>query len=299
MQTMPQNTNWGIPSPQQQSGNGSSYPSSSFWGQAQPPQSMPQWSQPQPPQQWSQFQHTPQSHQANSLLPIPYQGGMGLQQVPQSNAMQVMPAPAQDITIAPPYHEEGVVYVPPMYTKPRPIIPRYRIISGFISVIIVTLMLCGGASYYAKASGKLDMVSRVLTGNNPPPQSIQPTTPSLPDPSDQIIRGTAYNIISSATTTSHFINGTTIAAQTDRIFKPNEAFYLTYSVYPPTTGKVTIKWYMNNLSLPYQTIAGDSLPAQGGFTGMARMVYATPAEGKVELYWNDELAQTLFFVVRD
>ncbi len=238
----------------------------------------------------------------NAFLPMPYQGNAALQMALQPNAMQVMPAPtAQDIMIAPPSHEEGVVYVPPMYTKPRPIIPRYRIISGFLSVIIVSLLLCGGLGYYAKASGKLDMVSRVLTGNKPVPPNLRSTTPSLPDPPNRVDIGNpaAYSVISSATTTSHLIKGTTIAAQTDKIFKPNEPFYLTYSVHPTQQGVVTIKWYMNNMQLPYSTVPGQVLPANQSQTGEVSMVYASQAEGKVELYWNDQLAQTLYFVVRN
>ena len=305
IQDTPQNENWGTTAPrrggllssQQQSG-----PASSTWGQQA--QSSPQWSQQwsQTPQQSQPLQHWSQPQQpGDSLLPVPYQGGMGLQTVPQPNAMQMMSAPtAQDIIIAPPSQEEGVVYVPPMYTKPRPIIPRYRIISGFLSVIIVSLMLCGGAGYYAKASGKLDMVSRVLTGNSPAPASIRATVPSLPDPPDRVDIGNpaAYSVITSATTTSHLVKGTTIAAQTDKIFKPNEPFYLTYSVHPLQTGTVTIKWYMNNMQMPYSITPAKVLSANQSLTGMATMLYSTQAEGKVELYWNDQLAQTLYFVVR-
>jgi len=304
IQATPQDANWGMASSprggllsgQQQSGTVA--PEFGFGRQqSQPLQSWSQGSQQsQPLQSWSQPQQP-----ENSLLPVPYQGGMGLQTVPQPNAMQLMSAPtAQDIIIAPPPEEEGVVYVPPMYTKPRPIIPRYRIISGFLSVIIVSLMLCSGAGYYAKASGKLDMVSRVLTGNKPVPPSIRPTAPSLPDPPDRVDIGNpeAYSVITSATTTSHLVKGTTVAAQTDKIFKPNQPFYLTYSVHPLKTGTVTIKWYMNNMQLPYSTTPGQPLPANQSLTGMVPMMYATQAEGKVELYWNDKLAQTLYFVVR-
>ncbi len=310
IQAAPQSANWemlvshggGLLSSQQQSSPET--PSSSTWGQwSQVPQQSQaqQWSQvpqqAQPQQQWSQ---PPQ--QENSFLPIPYHGSMGLQSVPQPNAMQVMTAPtAQDIVITPPAHEEGVVYVPPMYTKPRPIIPRYRIISGFLSVLIVSLMLCGGAGYYAKASGKLDMVSRILTGNNSAPPSIRSNSASLPDPPNGVVIGSAaaYSVITSATTTSHLVKNTTIAAQTDKIFKPNEIFYLTYSVHPLQTGTVTIKWYMNNMQLPYSTIPGKLLVANQPVTGIAAMSYASQAEGKVELYWNNQLAQTLYFVVRN
>ena len=263
-------------------------PPMSQWSQVpplpQPAPSMPLWSQmPSPPQ----AAQDAQAETVNSRLPVPYQGNMGLQ----------VPDTAQNINIAAPEGEEGVVYVPPMYTNPRPIIPRYRIISGFFSFVIVVLMLCGGAGYYAKASGKLDLVTRVITGNNPAPPNILPGNANLPDPSDQVIKGPAYNIIPSATTTTHLINST-IAAQTDRVFKPNETFYLTYSVYPQKAGKVTIKWYMNNL--PYRIVTSkNNLQGGQGVTGTTPMVYASPAEGKVEIDWNDQHAETLFFVVRN
>ena len=305
----PQNMQVGTVSPHvggllSQQQDSTATPSSASW---QAPQALSQWSQASQAQQWSQssqssaWSQVPQAQPENPFLPVPYQGGMGLQQFPQPNAMQLMPVPTQDINIALPQHEEGVVYVPPMYTKPRPIIPRYRIISGFLSVLIVSLMLCGGAGYYAKASGKLDLVSRVLTGNNSLPANILPTAPALPDPPDTVDIGSpaAYNAIPSATTTSHLIQGTTIAAQTDRIFKPNITFYLTYSVHPPTEGTVTIKWYMNNMQLPYRVIASKPLPAEQNQTGEVGMVYSAQAEGKVELYWNNQRAQTLYFVVRN
>lgn len=295
-----QNSNNIVSSPWQQQA-----PSMPQWSQVPPsPQSAlstQQWSQ-MPPSlqpvptasQWLQVPPPPQPTQdaqpdaANSRLPVPYQGGMGLQQVLDN---------AQNINIAAPEGEEGVVYIPPMYTNPRPIIPRYRIISGFLSFVIVVLMLCGGASYYAKASGKLDLITRVITGNNPAPPNILPGNANLPDPSDQVIKGPAYNTIPSATTTTHLINSM-IAAQTDRIFKPNEVFYLTYSVYPDKAGKVTIKWYINNL--PYRiTTSKDTLQARQGATVTTSMAYASPAEGKVEIDWNDQPAQTLFFVVRN
>jgi len=303
IQTTPQHANWGTPSPrmgelllgQQQSST--IPPTSSPWGQQT--QLAPQWSQvpqqSQPLQQWSQQQL------GNSLLPVPYQESTGLQTVPQSSAMQVASDPTvQDIIIAPPSEEEGVVYIPPMYTKPRPIIPHYRIISGFLSVIIVSLLLCGGAGYYAKASGKLDMVSRVLTGNNPAPPRIRATAPALPDPPERVDIGNpaAYSVIPSATTTLHLIKGTAIAMETDKIFRPNEPFYLTYSVHPLQTGTVTIKWYINNMQLPYSTTTGPPFAANHSVTGSAEMVYAAQAEGKIELYWNNQLAQTLYFVVR-
>ena len=199
---------------------------------------------------------------------------------------------------------EDMIYVPPMYTKPRPIIPRYRVISGLISFMVVCLMLCAGAGYFAKTSGTLNVVSHFITGGNPPP-SIHANNVSLPDPPDKIDKGPAYNTIPSATTTSHLIQDTYIAVQTDKVFHPGEAFALTYSVYPPgkTTGKVIIKWYTNNVL--YQTISSNTIQGGGSTSGVVKIAYPEQAEGSVELWWQDlsnnqtQLAQRLYFVVRN
>ena len=210
----------------------------------------------------------------------------------------------QETSLTIPMHED-MIYVPPMYTKPRPIIPRYRIISGLLSFLIVCLMLCAGAGYYAKTSGTLTLVNHFITGGGNPPPSIHANNVSLPDPPNKIDRGPAYNIIPSATTTSRLIQNTYIAAQTDKIFRPNEDFALTYSVYPPvkTTGKVIIKWYTNNVL--FQTITSDTIQGGNSTSGVVKIAYAEQVEGSVELWWQDmgnnqtQLAQRLYFVVRN
>ena len=97
-----------------------------------------------------QLQPRTEQQQPASLLPVPYQA----QQVPfpfqpGSNiaGSSLMPLPAQNINaLLPALPDQGEsVYVPPMYTRPRPIIPRYRAISGLLSVLIVTLLLAASA----------------------------------------------------------------------------------------------------------------------------------------------------------
>lgn len=200
--------------------------------------------------------------------------------------------------------QEDMIYVPPMYTKPRPIIPRYRVISGLLSFLIVCLALCTGAGYYAKTSGTFNLVSHFITGGNPLP-NIHANNVALPDPPNKIDKGPAYTIIPSATTTSHIISNTYIAVQTDKVFQPGEEFALTYSVYPPgkTTGKVIIKWYTNNVL--FQTITSDPIQYGGSTSGVVKIAYSEQAEGSVELWWQDQsnnqtqLAQRLYFVVRN
>lgn len=251
------------------------------------------------PAQWgTNLQSGPLTGQepSRSLVPVPYQGQMGLQiQQARDMAMPIMQASSIERML--PALPEESVYVPPMYTQPRPIIPRYRIISGLLSILIVSLLVCGGATYYAKASGNLKLLGRAITGA--PPSRIVPTAaPPLLDPPNKTDMGPAYSKIPAATTTLRIDKNDT-PLQPTRVFQVNQQFYLTFTIPNASGGTVTAKWYMNGNF--YQETPLSSNGAKQG-TGMVNawilMEYKTPAEGSVELYWNNQLAQRLYFVVR-
>ena len=182
------------------------------------------------------------------------------------------------------------VYMPPLYTKPRPLIPKYRVISGFLSVIVVVLLLCAGAGYYAKASGKLGAVLSMFTGT-PPKAITPPAVAKLPDPPNKIDTGPAMNIIPSGTTTLR-IDKNNIALEIDKVFMINQPFYVTYSVQPPAgqDGTVSVKWFMNGQL--YRVITSSKI-IKGGtvMNGSIQMQYAQPAEGSVEIDWTGQLGQ--------
>ncbi len=229
------------------------------------------------------------------MLPALYQGGatqlhpgitnLTQQLIPVQNIEHLLPAmPA----------EEEAVYVPPMYTEPRPIIPRYRIISGFLSIIIVSLLVCAGAGYYAKASGTLGKIQLAMGLSTPP--SLKPTVQAqIPDPPDRVDEGPAKNIITSAATTAR-VGPNNIAVAPQNIFPVNKPIYVTFSVASQKTqGTVTVKWYMNNQLLAPQSLTVAANKSINGFTDEE---FAVPAPGKVELYWNNQLARTLYFAVK-
>jgi hypothetical protein len=239
-----------------------------------------------------------------SWLPVPYQGpqqaaGQPGQQQGEQGLIPAWPRHqdgdgATRLPALPEQNMEGVVYIPPMYTKPRPIIPRYRALSGLISVLIVLILFCSGAGYYAQASGKVDML-RQLTGIDRP-ASLKPTpTAPLPDPKSSPDFGPAANIINSATTASKIDAQINVVLQPANVFHPGQTIYVTYSVQrPKTPGVVTVKWYTNGLL--YST--SQTQPIKDSSNGSAEMQFAKPAEGTVELYWNNQLAIRLYFVVR-
>ena len=257
----------------------------------QPPYYLPQ-TPPQPEQQ----------QQPISLLPVPYQpqqpfmnmqtsqmmGGNAMVQVPLQQMGGLVPAIPGD-------GEDGTVYVPPMYTKPRAIIPRYRVISGLLSLLIVAGLLCSGVGYYLNTSGKLAALGQFY-GLAPPPSVKPKATPMLADPKSNPDFGPAYTIINSASTNARIDPVSHASAQPANVFQVNQTIYLTYSVQrPKTPGVMTIKWYTNGSF--YQSPTPIQV-ATSAITGYTTQKYTQPAEGMVELHWNDQLAIRLYFVVR-
>ncbi len=244
-----------------------------------------------------------QAPQSPSLLPALYQGGemamperrttTTLQLLPDQMAEQLLPAlpeqPAEELT-----------YVPPMYTTPRPLIPKYRVISGLLSVIIVALLLCGGAGYYAQASGKLTAVQSFFTGTNTPPNLKPSPAAKIPDPPNMVDYGPAVNVITSATLTSRLDPTGKIAVTSENLFRPKQAFYITFTIQKQDQdGTITMQWYTNKL--PFTPVSKQIKKTDfngQALNGVFKQEYDQPAEGIVELYWNNQLAQRLYFAVR-
>jgi hypothetical protein len=179
-----------------------------------------------------------------------------------------------------------------MYTKPRAIIPRYRAISGLISVLVVFALLCAGTTYYAKATGKLSFLHQVI--GDARPANVKPTpTIMLPPPQTANQFGPAATIITSAATASTIDKTTAQPLNETTQFKAGDTIYLTYSVHPKAPGTVTVKWYTNN-NLYEES---KPIPVADAVSGYVPIQYSQAAEGTVELYWNDQLAMRLFFVV--
>lgn len=239
-----------------------------------------------------------QQEPSRALVPI---------NAPMYSAGRNMPMPAPAPALAPgsgqspPAEGDGSIYVAPMYTKPRPIIPRYRAISGLLSVLVVVILLCSGASYYAKASGTFCNLLKKWPGCTSLPQNLKPSpTISLtsPKPSDYV----NVTIINSATTTALVDPTTFIARQPTQFFTTNQKFYVTYSVLPhKTPGTLVIKWYTNDQ--PYRTTSTPTLPStRDTQNGDTEMTYLQTASGRAELYWQDalgtvQLAIRLYFIV--
>lgn len=277
----------------------------SAWQQSEPLNPMPAWQQPsgqlgaQPAEQSPAFQQD----QQQSMLPVPYQGGMELQ--PEGRqptiSLQLVPQHAVEHLLPAEPLNPDVVHVPPTFTKPRPIVPRHRVISGFLSVLIVGLLLCSGAGYYAKASGTWDKVVGFYNGKAVV-SSINTDNTTIPDPPAPTDKdsGPAMNIIPSVSLATH-VDQANLPIQSVNIFKPGQTFYLTFSVQPPKgpAGTVTAKWYTNNIFFRSQPVPKKFSydPIQVYNTQMS-MQFTSRLSGYVELYWNNQFAQRRYFAVK-
>jgi hypothetical protein len=277
------------------------------WGWSIPPEGQQSWAVPQQ-QGWQQQLHENVEQPATDSQPeqlgaqmglVPYQGGMELQAASSRTSMlHLLSSDLAEKMLPAIPQEDLAIYVPPMYTKPRAIIPRYRAISGLLSMLIVGILLCTGAGYAAKATGTLDTLTRIVTGESHPAPIQRQTANNLPDPKTQSDKGPAYGIIYSATTTSRVDPTTGLPVQEEHSFQTDSVIHLTYAVKSDKAGTVQIQWYSNGNALtdpimaPFDPKDGQNKHAD------AQISYHLPAEGWVELRWNNQLAMRLYFVVR-
>ncbi len=178
----------------------------------------------------------------------------------------------------------------------RPTISGYRALSGLLSFLVVSLLLCGALGYYLHTNGAWDRVSSLIR-TAPQPVSTSTSGVVKADPPTQIEKGPTFDVIPVAATSAHLSSG--MAAGQDTVFTVNQTIYLGFTVQsPPADGTVTIKWYLNNrlVATPEKVsvVTADG-PSQ---SRISSMIFSTRGQGAVELYWNNQLAQKLYFVVR-
>lgn len=246
---------------------------------------------------WSQ---TPgEQSPAQALLPVPYQEQFSTNSQALMAIQQPFPPLNQGFNPrvpALPDGPEAPVYVPPMYTKPRPLIPRHRAISGFLSMLIVFALLCSGASYYAQVTGKLIPLEKFLGLYIPPPVST--ANGPLAVPSMEAKDGPAAALVPSvAITNQQNIILTKVSATVRNEvnqFIAGDTIYLVCNFANAQSGTVMVKWYNdNNLYRTYSQSTRDSGDNAIYFT----TVYTKATEGRVEIYWDGQLAKTVLFVV--
>jgi hypothetical protein len=231
------------------------------------------------------------SMQPQSLLPVPYQQQMGVMPTRFSNEIQTI----NPLLPALPDSGEGApVFVAPMYTKPRPLIPRYRAISGLLSVLVVFGMLCAGSAYYAQVSGKISGIQKLF--GTYAPSSLAATQHALAVPTTRVIDGPASSVITSVAIGNTIDKENGLVPNYVNEFSVDQEFWLSCSVHASKPGSIMVQWYTNNNR--WLNSSRDISKANLQSTADFPQSYAQPSEGKVEIYWSGKLAETLLFVVQ-
>jgi hypothetical protein len=182
-------------------------------------------------------------------------------------------------------------HIPAMYPTARASIPRYRVISGFLSLLIVFGILSVGMAYDAASRSDLFPPFFHEAARSDAKQGT--TLPAW----NAIEKGPAYEVIPFAQTASRIDPDLGIALQPDSVFHAGQIFYVTYSIqYPRTAGTVTVKWYVDHSIV--QLLTTPTIPADKISNGYAAILYTSASSGEVELYWNNQLAQRLSFTVK-
>lgn len=234
------------------------------------------------------------------MLPVPYEGGMALEPVGRQSTISLQLVPEQAISHllpAEPLPQPETVRVAPMYTKPRPIIPKKRAINGLISVLIVGLLLCVGSGYLAKTTGLWANALALYNGKSVADIKTPPTNIPTPGPP---VDGPAAKYISSASLASRVDSNTNEPVIPSTVFNPGQYVYVTYTAQPDPgkSGTVTATWYTDNHY--YTRVTSKPINYKQDYKSnlVTSMPFPNPTSGKVELSWNGKLAKTLYFAVR-
>jgi hypothetical protein len=164
--------------------------------------------------------------------------------------------------------------------------------------VIVISFLCVGSAYLVKDSGILQAVGigRSISDIAPTP------VPTLAEPLKNQVPGPAAANIPSSATSSRYDTKTLEPTLSVQDFTVNQTVYVTYTVQSiKQDGRVSAKWYTNNQIYYTQqsaVIKAKDLQANENRNGLFEMRFVNPAECKVELWWNNQLATTMYFVVR-
>ncbi|BCL82777.1 hypothetical protein ccbrp13_52420 [Ktedonobacteria bacterium brp13] len=296
-------------SPSGQLGTDNPWQQPAFDQQASAP--MPSWQQADSQRpatgqlQWATDQNGNQSatqdplqQSGQHILPVPYEGGMALEPVGRQPTISLQLVPEQAISHllpAEPLSQPETVHVAPMYTKPRPIIPKKRAVNGLISVLIVTLLLCVGSGYLAKTTGL--WANALALYNGKPVADVQTSPANIPTPGPPVDGPAHKNISSSALALSIDSNYQPVIPHTE--FSPGQLIYVTYSVQadPGKTGTAMVTWYTDG---HFYTSASKNVTGKQDYTDNLYTTeqFSNPTSGKVEITWNGKLAETLYFAVR-
>lgn len=253
------------------------------------------------------------------MLPVPYQNGRRSYQGSDYGEMDEeganVPAPfgMQNSMAFPMMDESAMLDRLPPGRKPPAFIPatrprrpyrlsRYRILSGTISLGLVLMLVVGGLAFLTVHSGlaarllggSAPLAARNTTNLNMPVPTLTGTPVSTPSTNP------AAQVITNVTTALHY-SSTFDPINPTRTFNTGENVNVLWKVKnAQTTDVVSVIWYENGNALTNEGTKDTktTFPKAGPYNGVFALCFPMSGLGKAELYWNNQLAQTIEFAVK-
>ncbi|GHO63336.1 hypothetical protein KSC_022280 [Ktedonobacter sp. SOSP1-52] len=162
-----------------------------------------------------------------------------------------------------------------------------RTISTIAAVLIVVAIVGGAIALFGPKHQ-----STMVGSKAPLPTAI---ATHIPDPGPSEV-GPGASIITAATTTSRIDPNSQIALDKHQVFARGAVFYVTDNISTKNdTGKIVVKVYTNTI---LDKSVETPIEANQNKHGYISLSYPVALSGKIELYWNDQLAYRLYFAVR-
>lgn len=181
-------------------------------------------------------------------------------------------------------------------SQPKPTPHHNRRLFALVAALLLVLLVSSFVTLLSLTHASSPHMGSLPLATTSPHPTIQST---LPVPSKQVTYSTnpAAKIITSVGISNSQSNGQ-ITMLVNK-FTVGETIYLVcgaQTTNEKAPGSITIKWYMNNHFYRTDTTQHSIQPKQS-VTAIFTIAYVLPAEGKAEVYWNDQLAATVLFVV--
>lgn len=200
------------------------------------------------------------------------------------------------------------VYIPATGEKRKRKLSSARIVSGTASILVVTLLLCGGLGFLGQRQIAKFIGGAIKTSVTPAPVDLS-QVPLKPASTP----GAAAKIVTSATT-ARGIDKEYNAEDITSYFTVNSTVYVVVNIVGASQSgmnKLTCRWFLNGID--YNLKSGTSYTVQStktnNFHGYCGLPYYQTGIGMVKIYWNKPdsdsgdapndkyLAQTIKFAV--
>lgn len=181
-------------------------------------------------------------------------------------------------------------YIPATEPKRKRKLNSGRVVSGMLSILLVTVGVCGGLGFLAQKQIQRFTGPLNITAAQPTVDMSQvPATPvSTPGPASKVV----VSVV-----TAHGIDNKYNPEDESSVFNVNSMVYVVANIVgasQTTTNTFSCVWYINGVNYQLKTAKQTSLPPgnASNFHAYCALPYYQPGVGMVKVYWNRPATDT-------